>query len=241
MNSSKSIPTILISGCTKGIGLAIAKMFAAKGFNVAGCARNPEELKELFTDFSMRYPHQKFFMEVCDVSNKELIKVFAKDVLAEFGKVEVLVNNAGLFLPGSILEETEGDFEKQFLTNVSSTYHLTRVIAPTMVENQAGHIFNICSTASITAYSNGGSYCISKHAMFGLNQVLREELKDKKVKVTAILPGATLTDSWSGTDLPEERFMPADDIAKLVFNAYELSAQTNVEQILVRPILGDIN
>jgi NADP-dependent 3-hydroxy acid dehydrogenase YdfG len=76
--------------------------------------------------------------------------------------------------------------------------------------------------------------------MLGLNQVLRQELKDKNIKVTAVLPGATLTDSWKGTDLPKERFIPAEDIAKLVYNAYTLSPQTNVEEILVRPILGDI-
>ena len=143
-------------------------------------------------------------------------------------------------MPGAILEEEDGAFEKQYLTNVSSAYYLSRIIGAQMVKRGTGHIFNVCSTASITAYTNGGSYAISKYAMFGLNQVLREELKNKKVKVTAILPGATLTDSWKGTNLPPERFIPATDIGKLVWGAYDLSPQTNVEEILVRPIEGDI-
>jgi short-subunit dehydrogenase len=232
--------TILITGCTKGIGLAIAEKFAKEGFNIAGCARNQSQLEQLFTSLSAQYPKQRFFMEVCDVANAELVKVFANEVLKEFGKVDVLVNNAGVFIPGKILEEEDGAFETQIQTNVASAYHLTRVIGSNMKKNNNGHIFNICSTASITAYKNGGSYCISKYAMLGLNQVLREELKENKIKVTAVLPGATLTDSWKGTDLPENRFIPSSDIAKLIWNAYELSEHTNVEQILVRPVAGDI-
>ncbi|MBP7511411.1 MAG: SDR family oxidoreductase [Bacteroidia bacterium] len=233
-------PTILVSGCTKGIGLSVVWQFAQQGFNVAGCARNEQDLKDLFTQLSMKFPKQQFFMEVCDVSKTELLKVFAADVLNEFKQIDVLFNNAGVFMPGSILEEDEGAFEKQYLTNVSSAYYLCRIIGGHMVKRGFGHIFNVCSTASITSYTNGGSYAISKYAMFGLNQSLREELKTKKVKVTALLPGATLTNSWNGTNLPPERFIPATDIAKLVWNTYDLSPQTNVEEILVRPIEGDI-
>jgi short-subunit dehydrogenase len=233
-------PTILVSGCTKGIGLSVVWQFAQQGFNVAGCARNEQDLKDLFTQLSMKFPKQQFFMEACDVSNTELLKVFATDVLNEFKQIDVLVNNAGIFMPGAILEEEDGAFEKQYLTNVSSAYYLCRIIGAHMVKQGSGHIFNVCSTASITAYTNGGSYAISKYAMLGLNQVLREELKPKKVKVTAILPGATLTNSWNGTNLPPERFIPATDIGKLIWGAYDLSPQTNVEEILVRPIEGDI-
>lgn len=233
-------PTILVSGCTKGIGLAIVKIFAHHGFNVAGCARNKADLQALFIDLSASYPKQQFFMEACDVSNTEMLKIFAEDVLKEFKSIHVLVNNAGVFMPGTILDEPENALETQFQTNVASAYYLCQIIGKNMLGSGRGHIFNICSTASITAYTNGGSYCISKYAMLGLNQVLRQELKDKNIKVTAILPGATLTDSWKGSELPAERFIPSEDIAKLVYNAYTLSPQTNVEEILVRPILGDI-
>lgn len=233
--------TILVTGCTKGIGLAIVQEFAAKGFDVAGCARNKEELTTLFTELSTNFPQQRFFMEVCDVSNFELLKIFAADVLKEFGSINVLVNNAGVFKPGSICEEDEGAFELQINTNLASAYHLTRAIVPVMKQNKSGHIFNICSTASITAYTNGGSYCISKFAMLGMSKVLREELKTFQIKVSSVLPGATLTNSWAGSDLPEERFMPASDVAKLISTVQELSYSTNVEEIIMRPLAGDIN
>jgi short-subunit dehydrogenase len=122
-------PSILISGCTKGIGLSITKIFAQHGFNVAGCARNKSELQALFTELSTSYPTQQFFMEACDVSSSEMLKLFAQDVINEFKTIDVLVNNAGVFLPGTILDEPEGALETQFQTNVASAYYLSQIIS----------------------------------------------------------------------------------------------------------------
>ena len=100
-----------------------------------------------------------------------------------------------------------------------------------------GHIFNMASIASLMPY---GGYSVSKFAMLGFSKVLREELKDKGVRVTTILPGATLTDAWGNISLPEERFMSAEDIAQSLLDIYELSKRTVVEEIVLRPQLGDI-
>jgi NADP-dependent 3-hydroxy acid dehydrogenase YdfG len=110
-----------------------------------------------------------------------------------------------------------------------------------MIERKKGHIFNLCSTASITAYTNGGAYCVSKFALYGMTKVLREELKPHGIRVTAILPGATLTASWEGVDLPPERFIQATDVAKMIWSAYNLSPGAVIEEILMRPQLGDIS
>jgi short-subunit dehydrogenase len=109
-----------------------------------------------------------------------------------------------------------------------------------MLDQKKGHIFMICSTASIMAYPNGGSYCVSKFALYGMTKVFREELKPHGIKVTAVLPGATLTDSWSETDLPKERFMQAQDVAESIWSAYHLSPSAVIEELLMRPQLGDI-
>ena len=130
--------------------------------------------------------------------------------------------------------------EKMIDPNLYSAYHLTRKLIDGMINRKAGHIFNICSTASITPYVNGGSYCISKYAMLGMTKVLREEMKEHDVKVTAIMPGATLTASWEGVELPEDRFMKADDVADAVHTAYGLSKSAVIEEIVMRPQLGDI-
>ena len=125
-------------------------------------------------------------------------------------------------------------------TNLYSAYHLTRQILPSMIKRKKGHIFNICSTASIYAYPNGGSYSISKFALYGMTKVLRKELEDKNIRVTAILPGATWSASWAGVDLPEERLMQADDVAKALWNAFSLSDNAVIEELLIRPQQGDI-
>jgi short-subunit dehydrogenase len=125
-------------------------------------------------------------------------------------------------------------------TNLYSAYHLTRAIVPFMTSSTKAHIFNMCSIASTTAYPNGGSYSISKFALLGYTKVLRQELKEKAIKVTAIMPGATWSDSWAGVDLPHERLMEAVDIADSVWSAYQLGKSAVVEEIVIRPQLGDL-
>jgi short-subunit dehydrogenase len=143
-------------------------------------------------------------------------------------------------MPGQIQNEEDGVLERQIEANLYSAYHLTRAVLPTLQAQKSGHIFTICSTASITAYTAGGSYCISKFALLGFTKVLREETKLQGIKVTAILPGATLTPAWDGVELPESRFIPADDVASTIYSAYTMNPSTVLEEILIRPQLGDI-
>ena len=98
----------------------------------------------------------------------------------------------------------------------------------------------MCSIASKIAYENGGSYCISKFALYGMSQCLREELKIFSVKVTSVLPGATRTGSWDGTLLPDDRFIKPDDVSKSIYSAYNTSKGATIEEIIIRPQLGDI-
>jgi len=175
-----------------------------------------------------------------DLSDKDEVLKFASFTLTKFQKVDILINNAGVFIPGTIHEEADGALEKMINTNLYSAYHLSRAIIPRMIDFKEGHIFNMCSVASIYAYPNGGSYSISKFALLGFSKVLREELKEKGVRVTSILPGATWSDSWKGVDLPKERLMDARDIALTLWNAFELSKNAVVEEIVIRPQLGDL-
>jgi hypothetical protein len=154
--------------------------------------------------------------------------------------VDVLVNNAGKFIPGTTMEEAEGNLESMIETNVYSAYHVTRGLVAHMKAKAAGHIFNLCSIASIKAYPNGGSYAISKFALLGFSKVLREELKECGIRVTAVLPGATRTASWDGVDLPDTRFIKPEDVAEIIFNAYSISDRSVVEEVIIRPQLGDI-
>jgi short-subunit dehydrogenase len=229
---------VLITGGSRGIGKAIALFFAERKFDIAICARNQEKLNELVAEL------EQFGVSViaatCDASKPNDIKNFCKNVLSKWGHIDILVNNAGTYLPGKVTEEADGTLEKLIETNLYSAYYFSKNIAPSMVASKSGYIFNIASVAGLQAYPNGGSYSISKFAMIGLSKALREELKTLNVRVTNISPGAVLTDSWAGVDLPENRFIASADIAKIIFDLYHLSPQTNVEDLVVRPILGDI-
>jgi short-subunit dehydrogenase len=231
---------IVVTGGTKGIGRAIVEHFANEGFHIFTCSRKPDNVEELVKHIHNSYPNAQISAITADLSVKTEVQRFVAFVNSQVQRVEVLVNNTGVFLPGQIHNEADGVLESQIETNLYSAYHLTRGLLGTMLPFQKGHIFTICSTASITPYVNGGSYCISKFALYGMTKVLREEMKPKGIRVTAILPGATLTDSWAGVDLPPERFMKPEDVALAVWGAYQMSEQTVVEEILVRPQLGDI-
>ena len=153
---------------------------------------------------------------------------------------DVLINNAGQFIAGSVHDEPEGALEKLMAVNLYSAYHLTRRLLPAMISRRSGHIFNICSVASIKAYPNGGAYSITKYALAGFSANLREEMKRHGIKVTAVFPGATYTDSWAASGIDPQRFMTAADVAEMVFSASRLSPQATVEEILMRPQLGDL-
>ena len=232
--------TIIVSGCTKGIGRAICELFASEGFNVAGFARNKTDIEEMNNSFAKRFARQNFLLINADASVKEDVIKFALAVRNEFDTIDILVNNAGVFIPGNLLDEEPGITEKMIGTNLYSAYHLTREIVPGMMKQKKGYVFNMCSVASIAAYANGGSYSVSKFALLGFSKQLRMETRSHNIKVTAVMPGATLTESWSGTDLDESRFIKAADIAKTILSIYGLSDVTDVEEIIIRPQFGDV-
>jgi NADP-dependent 3-hydroxy acid dehydrogenase YdfG len=227
-------PTILISGGSKGIGRAIATHFHREHFDVIICARSPQALEEA------REALPGLHTYVCDMADKAAIKSLAAEINERFGALDVLVNNAGTYLPGAIHSEDDSVYETLMATNMGSAYYLTKGLLPGMMQRRSGTIFNIASVAGIKAYDNGGSYSISKFAMVGFSRNLREEMKPYNIRVVTVLPGAVKTASWDGVDIDENRLMPPSDIAALVWNAWSLSDRTVVEDIIVRPALGDL-
>ncbi|NNE28174.1 MAG: SDR family oxidoreductase [Saprospiraceae bacterium] len=230
----------IITGGTKGIGLAIAHAYAREGSNLSICSRNSEDLTDFKAQFEKQYPGLEILVFKADLSVKKEVQAYAAHIRNHWSHVDVLVNNAGRFIPGKIQDEEDGVLEDQINTNLYSAYHLTRLMLPLMLPQSGGHIFNICSIASFMAYPNGGSYSISKFAMLGFSKVLREELKEKGIKVSSIMPGATWSASWHGADLPQSRLMKAEDIALAVVSAWKMSPSAVVEEIIIRPQLGDL-
>jgi short-subunit dehydrogenase len=232
---------VIITGASKGLGKAFAMQFAAAGYTLFLCARNKAVLATTVQEINNAFPNCTVHAQTVDMRNKQAVLDFAKFCLS-IGTPDILINNAGQFVPGSINNEEEGSLETMIETNLYSAYHFTRALLPNMIASEANnkHIFNICSIASLQAYTNGGSYSISKFALLGFSKNLREELKQHAIKVTAVMPGAAYTDSWIGSGVSEQRIMEANDVAKMVYAASLLSPQACVEEIVMRPQLGDL-
>lgn len=230
---------VVVTGANKGIGKAIAIKFASSGHNLFLCARNLDLLNETALEIQAKFPSVKIKVKSVDLSVKEEVIAFAEWCL-HHAVPDILVNNAGLYLPGNAMDEKEDNLELMMDTNFYSAYYLTRKLLPSMIRNGSGHIFNMCSIASLYAYDGGGGYSISKYALNGFSQNLRHELKATGIKVTTVFPGAVLTDSWGNFDNSQGRIMEADDVASMVLAASNLSKQAVVEEIILRPQLGDL-
>jgi short-subunit dehydrogenase len=233
---------IVITGASRGLGKAIAEIFGddKQGHKLLLCSRNSESLQTLGKELQGRFPRTTILTKACDLSDKAEVKKFASWVLTQDGKLDILVNNAGTFIPGSVHNEEEGVLEELMAVNLFGAYHLTRALLPTMMAQKSGHIFNICSIASLNAYKNGGAYSISKFALAGFSRNLREEMKPYGIKVTAVYPGAAYTDSWKTSGVDAKRIMKAEDVAKMIYATSQLSSQACVEDIILRPQLGDL-
>lgn len=229
----------IISGGSRGIGHAIARLLASQNWDLAFYSKNPSsvaEAEKVLTNLGQG----KIFAATVDAANKEQVQNFGFEALQFLGGCDVLINNAGIFIPSAISEEKDSIFEEIIQTNLHSAYYLTKILVPALTKSNRAHIFNISSIAGQQAYPVGGSYSVSKFALTGFSRALREELKPKKIRVTNISPGATLTDSWNGVELPSERFILPENIASLLYNIFQINQNAVVEEILVRPVDGDI-
>ena len=231
---------VVITGATRGIGRAIAERFAATGYNIIACSRNESELQQMVNDFAVDFPKVSIQVKAVDNGDAAQVKAFGKWITESGVTPDILVNNAGYFIPATIQNEEEGTIEKMMEANVYSAYHLIRALLPAMVEKKQGHIFNICSIAAFKPMADAGSYGISKFALLGLTKHLREEMKPFGIKVTAVLPGATFSSSWDGSGMNPQRILDVKDVAAMVFAASQLSPMAVVEDIVIRPQLGDL-
>ena len=232
---------IVITGASKGIGKALVMKFGAEKHNIAFCARGENGVNELKNELEEITTNEtQIIAEQIDMSKKVEVVRFGEIILSKWDKVDILINNAGMFIPGSLANEDEGSLEKMIETNLYSAYNMTRALLPAMIKHKDGFIFNMCSIASFMAYNNGGTYAISKFALLGFSKCLREEMKEHGIRVCAVMPGATWTYSWEGANVSEDRLMPAEDIAEIIYATSKLSKRSVVEDIIIRPQLGDL-
>lgn len=233
-------PVILVTGASQGIGAAIAQAFAAglPGARLALVARNEKNLRRVAATCLAHGATVEIFP--CDVTNEKAVAAMARAVTSHFGLVDVLINNAGAFEAAPYLKTSLALFDRMIAVNLRSAFLVSQAFVPAMVKRKRGDVFNLSSIAGQQAYPNGAAYCAAKFGVTGLSAVMRAELRDKGVRVCCVHPGATWTPSWSQSGVKATRIMPAEDIARAILDVYRLDRRTVVEEIVLRPQLGDL-
>lgn len=230
---------IAITGASQGLGEALAVAFAKAGpCRLALLARRQEKLDAVAASCE-RFAGVKAVPIICDVTDPASVEKAVGEVYQSFGSIDVLVNNAGQFQGGGFIDFPLPDFDRQLAVNLRSAFIVSQAFVAKMVEQQSGDIVNICSVAALQAHEGGTGYCAAKAGLLGLTRVMREELKNHGIRVTAVHPGAIATPSWDGSGVPDERMMPVEDVAQAVVNLTALSRRSRIEELILRPMQGE--
>jgi short-subunit dehydrogenase len=229
----------LITGASRGLGLAIAEALAAEGLDLILWSRNGELLNEQARRLQDVYGVSVSDTAV-DLANPEQVEAVCSGLVQTGLALDLLVNNAGNFLPGAMMQESESQFDDLWAVNMKAAYTITKRLWGLLSKSDRGHVVNVCSTASRMGYPAGGSYAVTKHALLGFSESLRLEGRPLGIRVSSVLPGAALTDSWAGVDLPESRFMKASDVGAVVRQIWQINQSAVIEDVTLRPLLGDI-
>jgi NAD(P)-dependent dehydrogenase (short-subunit alcohol dehydrogenase family) len=237
---SPARPVILITGGSQGIGAAIAGVFAREipGVRLALVARSGKNLQRVAARCVAAGARAEAF--VCDVSVETDVTAMAAAVRRRFGVVDAVINNAGKFEGAPLADMSATMFDGLIAANLRSAFLVSRAFVGDMIRRKRGDVFFMSSIAGLGAYPEGAGYCAAKFGVAGLAQVLRAETKSSGVRVCCVHPGATWSPSWSGSGVARERIMPAEDIARAFYDVYRLSRRTVVEEIILRPQLGDL-
>lgn len=187
-----------ITGTSAGIGKELAETALEKGYRVAATARKPEVLQDL----AEKYPDTVLTLKL-DVTNKDDIAKAIEKTVEKFGRVDVVVNNAGYGLVGAIEEPSDEQIRAQFETNVFGVLNVVRASLPTLREQKSGHIINVSSGLGFFAFPSYGYYSATKFALQGLSEALAQETAHLGIKVTIAEPGGTKTAFMKGIAEPE--------------------------------------
>lgn len=233
-------PVVLVTGASQGIGAAIAQAFAAEipGVRLALAARNERNLRATAAACLKLGAEVELFP--CDVTDDKAVAKMARIVAKHFGPVDVLINNAGAFAMAPFVKTSVVTFDDMVATNLRSAFLVTSAFLPAMLKRRRGDIFFMSSIAGLGAYPQAAAYCAAKFGLTGLAQVLRAETKNTGVRVCCVHPGATWSPSWSKSGVKPARIMPAEDIARAILDVHRLGRRTVVEEIVLRPQLGDL-
>jgi 3-oxoacyl-[acyl-carrier protein] reductase len=224
----------LVTGASRGIGRAIALRLARLGASVAICGRNRADLQRTAEDLSAE--GVRALPIVADVTLAAEVQQMIEQTCNQLGEIEILVNNAGIGIFGPFHERSEADWDAVVNTNLKAVFLASRVVAPRMMRLGRGHIINISSLASKSAFAGGAIYCASKWGLMGLTTCMAEELRAHGIRVSVICPGSVATEFSAHAGRNPATLLQPEDVAHAVAMVVTQSPHSFISEVDVRPL-----
>ena len=229
---------VVVTGAARGIGRAIAIELLESGFFTALCSKNLQTMASLETEISSFAG--SFMISSVDISVEEDVGRFISSVAEKKGKIDVLINNAGVVHTGPVEKTDTEQWDEMMAVNAKGTFLMVKHALPLIP--RGGHIVNIGSNASKKGFPGWAAYCASKFAVLGFTNSLREEVRERGIKVSAVLPGPTKTDVWDslGGEWDRAKMMSPEITAKTVLSVINQPLEANIDEIDIVPSTGNL-
>jgi 3-oxoacyl-[acyl-carrier protein] reductase len=223
----------LVTGASRGIGLAIARSLAGMGAKLGLCARESKRLEGVAREFERE--GIAVLAVPADVTRPADIAALVQAIERTLGPIEILVNNAGIGYFGPVQEASEVNWDAVLDTNLKAVFLLSKAVAPGMIQRRAGYIVNIVSLAGKNAFAGGGIYCASKWGLLGLTECMAEDLRPHGIRVSAVCPGTVATDFSPHTGKDLSKMLRPQDVAYAVEMILAQAPQSFISEVLLRP------
>lgn len=231
---------IWITGASTGIGREIAMEFSKSGYIIVATARRKSRLVNLVSEIKFAGREASAF--VCNVASERSVQVTAKRIREKYGRIDCLINNAGVTVFKSFTDTKVYEFDNVIETNLRGAFLCMKSVLPQMIKNKRGHIINVLSVAANTVYEDSSVYAASKAGLLALTNSIRKETRRFNIKISNLLPGATETAMWDSKTRAryKSRMLSPADVAKIALQVYEQPKKVLVEDVVIRPIKGDL-
>jgi len=223
----------VVTGAGRGIGKEIAINLSKEGFFVVICSRTSKQITEVGRE--ILHNKGEGMALCCDIGVEDEVVKFIDEVSEVTGRIDILVNNAGIAYSEPITKIDSSKWEEIIRVNLTGTFLMTKYALKHM--GYGSHIFNVISNAGKTGFPNWSAYCASKFGVLGFTNSIREELRDRSIKVTAVLPGPTDTPLWEGIEgvWDRERMMKPDAVADMIISIYKQPEDVVTEEVFIMP------
>jgi NAD(P)-dependent dehydrogenase (short-subunit alcohol dehydrogenase family) len=224
----------IVTGSTRGIGYAIARALAGAGAHVVVSSRHADNVEEA-TRSLHRAGHAEVQGVPCDVRDPDACARLVASAVERFGRLDVLINNAGLGIFQSILEMSIEDFRLQLDTNLGGVFYCSKAAAPHLIESGDGWIVNIGSLAGRNAFAGGLAYNASKFGLIGMTEATMLDLREQGVRVSLVMPGSVDTGFRDATEGSRPWALTAEDVAQAVLGLLAYPPNAHVSRVEMRP------